>query len=67
MANTMSLVEIDQASVGIQHVQWFQFEERHNSVKFYVYAGPAELLWKWGDWIVTQSGGTENTFFSVTL
>ena len=40
----MSLVEIDQASVGIQHVQWFQFEERHNSVKFYVYAGPAELL-----------------------
>ena len=30
-------------------------------------AGPTELLWKWGGWMVTQSGGAENTFFSVTL
>ena len=27
----------------------------------------AELLWKWGGWLVTQSGGAENTFSSVTL
>ena len=37
MANKMSLVVIGQASVGMQHVQWFQFEERHHLVKFSVY------------------------------
>ena len=31
------------------------------------HAEPAELLWKWGGWIVTQSGGAENIFFSVAL
>ena len=31
------------------------------------HTGPAELLWKWGGWLVTQSGGAENTFFSVAL
>ena len=32
----MSLVVIGQASVGMQHVQWFQFEEQHTDlVKFF--------------------------------
>ena len=38
MANKMSLVVIGQAFVGMQHVQWFQFEEQHTDlVKFSVY------------------------------
>ena len=40
MANKMSLAVIGQASVGMQHVQWFQFEvfeEWHHLVKFSVY------------------------------
>ena len=36
MASKVSLVVIGQASMGIQHVQWFQFEEQH-LVKFSVY------------------------------
>ena len=30
MADKMSLVVIGQVSVGIKHVQWFQFEERYH-------------------------------------
>ena len=37
MASKMSLVVTSQASVELQHVQWFQFEEQHNLVKFSVY------------------------------
>ena len=34
----MSLVVIGQAFVGMQHVQWFQFEEQHTDlVKFSVF------------------------------
>ena len=27
-----------------------------------MFTGPAELLWKWWGWLVTQSRGAENTF-----
>ena len=48
----------------VMNVCWFQSTDLRELIvlKPGISSGPAELLWNWGGWLVTQSGGAENTF-----